>query len=84
MTEIIYDIDPAHVATCDKPLGACPMCAAAYGLRDATEPRDQNIGRYDDEPRGCECELDWNCGCGRYLGLPPIDVLMDRWSQDHP
>lgn len=38
----------------------------------------------DGEYRGCECELDWNCGCGRYSGLPPIDVLMDRWSQDHP
>lgn len=40
MTEIIYDVDPAHVATCDKPIAACPMCSSAYRL----ERVDQLVG----------------------------------------
>ena len=38
----------------------------------------------EDEQRGCECELDWNCGCGRWGGEAPIDVLNTWWSDEHP
>lgn len=40
MFEIIYDVDPAHVAACDEPIAACPMCSSAYRL----ERVDQLVG----------------------------------------
>lgn len=42
MAELTYDVDPAHVANCDKPLGACAMCASVYGLR-ALEDADRRV-----------------------------------------
>lgn len=46
---------------------------------------DDDLDYWVDNPdERCECELDWNCGCGRYGGAPPIDALNTWWSKDHP
>jgi hypothetical protein len=41
----------------------------------------QGIYPYEPEYRGCECEMDWNCGCGRYGGATWIET---RYQDDEP
>lgn len=42
MTELRYDVDPAHVATCTLPLASCRECATAFKL-EAFDEADREV-----------------------------------------
>jgi len=42
----------------------------------ATTPEEED---WLDANPGCECEVDWNCGCGRWGGHTPED-WMTTWK----
>jgi hypothetical protein len=42
---------------------------------DSAAPWDDR----DADPAGCECEQDWNCGCGRFGGYTWLEV---RFTDD--
>ena len=44
---------------------SCPSC---------TERAAADEEQYETEYQGCECEIDWNCGCGRYGGATWLEV----------
>jgi hypothetical protein len=42
-TELRYEIDTEHVAQCDLPVAACPVCSEAFGLVRHGQPDNEQV-----------------------------------------